>query len=138
MTGTDRHLFSIHAPRRRRLNCTEVFTATTAFQSTPHKGRQAVLYLVSSRTAAANPTAKACFCQSSHSCNRASSVSGAACPTVCAGLPAQITPALTCIAPHTGLLILVSSFPLDFCRPVCYHRFSSVSALCWVVSAAVW
>ncbi len=27
--------------------------------------------------------------------------------------------------------------PLDFCRPVCYHRFSSVSALCWVVSVAV-
>ena len=28
--------------------------------------------------------------------------------------------------------------PLDFSRTVCYHRFSSVSALCWVVSAAVW
>ena len=27
--------------------------------------------------------------------------------------------------------------PLDFSRTVCYHRFSSVSALCWVVSAAV-
>ena len=32
----------------------------------------------------------------------------------------------------------IFSPPLDFSLLVCYHRFSSVSALCWVVSAAVW
>ena len=69
------------------------------FQSTPRRATSGA-YLVSSRTAAVNPTAKACFCQSSY---RAS---------------------------NSGF-----SFPLDFCRLVCYHRFSSVSALCWVVSA---
>ena len=107
------------------------------FQSTPRRATSGA-YLVSSRTAAVNPTAKACFCQSSHSCNRASSVPAAACPTVCAGFPAQTSPALACIALHTGLLILVSCSPLDFSRLVCYHRFRSVSALCWVVSATVW
>ena len=45
------------------------------FQSTPHKGATSGDYLVNSRTAAVNPTAKACFCQSSHSCNRASRAS---------------------------------------------------------------
>ena len=74
------------------------------FQSTPCVRATSGDYLVNRRTAVVNPTAKACFCQSSHSA--------------------------------TGLLILVSVFsPLDFSRIVCYHRFSSVSALRWVVSA---
>ena len=120
-------------PRR----CQSRWCDIRIFNPHPHKGATSGAYLVNSRTAAVNPTAKACFCQSSHSCNRASSVSGAACPTVCAGLPVQTSPALACIAPHTGLLILVSCSPLDFSRTVCYHRFSSVLALRWVVSATV-
>ena len=121
-------------PRR----CQSRWCDIRIFNPHPHKGATSGAYLVNSRTAVVNPTAKACFCQSSHSCNRASSVPVQACPTVCAGLPVQTSPVLACIAPHTGLLFLVSVFPpLDFSRTVCYHRFSSVSALCWVVSAAV-
>ena len=103
---------SIHTPIRGRRQLDTLAPSVSLFFFNPRPvGRQAVIYRVNSRTAAANPTAKACFCQSSHSCNRASSVSGAACPTVCAGLPVQTSPVLACIAPHTGLLILVSVFP---------------------------
>ena len=42
------------------------------FNPHPHKGATSGDYLVNRRTAAVNPTAKACFCQSSHSCKRAS------------------------------------------------------------------
>ena len=100
----DRHLFSIHAPCKGRQVCKIGMPHKLTFQSTPCVRATSGDYLVNRRTAVVNPTAKACFCQSSHSA--------------------------------TGLLILVSVFsPLDFSRIVCYHRFSSVSALRWVVSA---
>ena len=100
-TGT---FFSIHAPCKGRQVCKIGMPHKLTFQSTPCVRATSGDYLVNRRTAVVNPTAKACFCQSSHSA--------------------------------TGLLILVSVFsPLDFSRIVCYHRFSSVSALRWVVSA---
>ena len=110
------------------------------FQSTPHKGATSGDYLVNSRTAAVNPTAKACFCQSSHSCNRASRASS---------LTAVVRES-NCLCRASGSnnagshlhspSYRASNFgfmfsPLDFSRTVCYHRFSSVSALRWVVSA---
>ena len=129
-------LMTIH-PRR----CQSRWCDIRIFNPHPHKGATSGAYLVNSRTAAVNPTAKACFCQSSHSCNRASRDSS---------LTADVR-ASNCLCRASGsnksgsrlhspsyrLLILVSCSPLDFYRLVCYHRFSSVSALCWVVSASV-
>lgn len=67
---------SIHTPIRGRRQLDTLAPSVSLFFFNPRPvGRQAVIYRVNSRTAAANPTAKACFCQSSHSCNRASSVS---------------------------------------------------------------
>ena len=110
----DRHRpahFSIHAPYAGATLLPSRCPGICNFNPHPHKGATSGDYLVNSRTAVVNPTAKACFCQSSHRCNRASSVPVQACPTVCAGLPVQTSPALACTAPHTGLLILVSCFP---------------------------
>lgn len=110
--------FSIHAPYAGATLLPSRCPGICNFNPHPHKGATSGDYLVNSRTAVVNPTAKACFCQSSHRCNRASSVPVQACPTVCAGLPAQISPVLACIAPHTGLLFLVSVFPpLTFAAP---------------------
>ena len=78
MTGTDRHSFVNPRPCVRGDNGTlSSYLEIGNFNPHPHKGATSGAYLVNSRTAAVNPTAKACFCQSSHSCNRASSVSGA-------------------------------------------------------------
>lgn len=67
---------SIHTPIRGRRQLDTLAPSVSLFFFNPRPvGRQAVIYRVNSRTAAANPTAKACFCQSSHSCNKASSVS---------------------------------------------------------------
>ena len=103
MTGTDRHSFNPRPfVRGDDLFC-GVFCGWGISIHALLQGDKRC-YLVSSRTAAANPTAKACFCQSSY---RAS---------------------------NSGFIF---SPPLDFSLLVCYHRFSSVSALCWVVSATV-
>ena len=110
------HIIRLMTIRPRR--CQSRWCDIRIFNPHPHKGATSGAYLVNSRTAVVNPTAKACFCQSSHSCNRASSVPVQACPTVCAGLPVQTSPVLACIAPHTGLLFLVSVFPpLTFPAP---------------------
>ena len=101
MTGTDRHSFNPRPfVRGDDLFC-GVFCGWGISIHALLQGDKRC-YLVSSRTAAANPTAKACFCQSSY---RAS---------------------------NSGFIF---SPPLDFSLLVCYHRFSSVSALRWVVSA---
>ena len=70
------HSFSFFNPRP-RVGATEISCSEGVyrfFQSTPRRATNGD-YVVIIRTAAVNPTAKACFCQSSHSCNRASSVS---------------------------------------------------------------
>ena len=109
------------------------------FNPHPHKGATSGAYLVNSRTAVVNPTAKACFCQSSHSCNRASSVSGASVSNCLCRASGSNKSGSRLHSPSYRASISGFSFPpLDFSRLVCYHRFRSVSALCWVVSAAVW
>ena len=64
------HIIRLMTIRPRR--CQSRWCDIRIFNPHPHKGATSGAYLVSSRTAAVNPTAKACFCQSSHSCKRAS------------------------------------------------------------------
>ena len=125
-------------PRR----CQSRWCDIRIFNPHPHKGATSGAYLVNSRTAVVNPTAKACFCQSSHSCNRASraslltadvSVSNCLCSDSGSNKSGSRLHSPSYRASNSGF----SFSPLDFSRIVCYHRFSSVSALCWVVSAAV-
>ena len=118
-------------PRR----CQSRWCDIRIFNPHPHKGATSGAYLVNSRTAVVNPTAKACFCQSSHSCNRASSVSGASVSNCLCRASGSNKSGSRLHSPSYRASISGFSFsPLDFSRTVCYHRFSSVSALCWVVS----
>ena len=123
-------------PRR----CQSRWCDIRIFNPHPHKGATSGDYLVNSRTAAVNPTAKACFCQSSHSCNRASraslltadvSVSNCLCSDSGSNKSGSRLHSPSYRASNSGF----SFSPLDFSRIVCYHRFRSVSALRWVVSA---
>ena len=123
-------------PRR----CQSRWCDIRIFNPHPHKGATSGAYLVNSRTAVVNPTAKACFCQSSHSCNRASraslltadvSVSNCLCSDSGSNKSGSRLHSPSYRASNSGF----SFSPLDFSRIVCYHRFRSVSALRWVVSA---
>ena len=121
MTGTDRHSFNPRPfVRGDDLFC-GVFCGWGISIHALLQGDKRC-YLVNSRTAAVNPTAKACFCQSSHSCNRASGSNKSG--------SRLHSPSYR--ASNSGF----SFSPLDFSRLVCYHRFSSVSALRLVVSVA--
>ena len=136
MTGTDRHSFNPRPfVRGDDLFC-GVFCGWGISIHALLQGDKRC-YLVSSRTAAANPTAKACFCQSSHSCNRASSVSGASVSNCLCRASGSNNASSRLHSPSYRASNSGFSFsPLDFSRLVCYHRFSSVSALRLVVSVA--
>ena len=71
-TGT---LFQSTPLRKGRQHRQQRFLNISFSIHAPIRGATSGDYLVNSRTAAVNPTAKACFCQSSHSCNRASRAS---------------------------------------------------------------
>ena len=133
------HIIRLMTIRPRR--CQSRWCDIRIFNPHPHKGATSGAYLVSSRTAAVNPTAKACFCQSSHSCNRASRASlltavvresNCLCRASGSNKSGSRLHSPSYRASNSGF----SFSPLDFSRLVCYHRFSSVSALCWVVSVA--
>ena len=140
MTGTDRHSFNPRPfVRGDDLFC-GVFCGWGISIHALLQGDKRC-YLVNSRTAAVNPTAKACFCQSSHSCNRASRASSLTadvwasnclCRASGSNKSGSRLHSPSYRASNSGFIF---SAPLDFSLLVCYHRFSSVSALRWVVSA---
>ena len=134
------HIIRLMTIRPRR--CQSRWCDIRIFNPHPHKGATSGAYLVNSRTAVVNPTAKACLCQSSHSCNRASRASlltadvrasNCLCRASGSNKSGSRLHSPSYRASNSGF----SFSPLDFCRTVCYHRFSSVLALCWVVSASV-